>query len=249
MEWQDEAIVLSAARHGEADALLEVMTLSHGRARGFIKGGLSRRNKANLQAGNKLIVTWRARLEENLGRFTVELLHSPLGLMLGDGMRLAALSAVTSVVATTMPERELHGGVFKGLAAVIGLMEHEDSSLAAWGAALARFELGILKELGYGLDFSECAATGGKDNLIYVSPKSGCAVSAEGGAPYKERLLALPPFLLGETAAPCANDVFDAMRLTGYFIERNIWGVRGKGQPAARERLMSSLVQSQNPSS
>jgi len=246
MEWQDEAIVLSAARHGEADALLEVMTQSHGRARGFIKGGLSRRNKANLQAGNRLAVTWRARLEENLGRFTVELLHSPLGLMLGDGMRLAALSALTSVVAATMPEREPHKSVYDGLAAVIALMEHENSSLANWGAALARFELGILKELGYGLDFSECAATGAIKNLVYVSPKSGRAVSAEGGAPYKEKLLALPAFLLGKNADPENRDVFEAMRLTGYFLDRNIWGVRGKGQPAARERLMSSLVKGQN---
>jgi len=244
MEWQDEAIVLTAARHGEADALLEVMTLSHGRARGFIKGGLSRRNKANLQAGNKLSVTWRSRLEENLGRFTVELLHSPLGLMLGDGTRLSALSAVTSVVAATMPERERHGGVFGGLKAVIELLELENSSIPDWGAALARLELGILTELGYGLDFSECAATGTTENLVYVSPKSGRAVCAEAGAPYKEKLLVLPRFLLGQPDAPNASDVFEAMRLTGYFLDRNVWSVRGKGQPAARERLVSTLVKS-----
>ena len=244
MEWQDEAIVLSATRHGEADALLDVMTRSHGRARGFIKGGLSRRNKANLQAGNQLSVTWRARLEENLGRFTVELLHSPLGLMLGDGARLMALSAVTSVVATTMPEREPHTGVYSGLLAVIDLMENEQGASAAWGAALTRLELGILKELGYGLDLSECAATGAKENLIYVSPKSGRAVSAEGGAPYKEKLLSLPDFLLGQSDALEKHDVIAGMQLTGYFLDRNIWVVRGKGQPAARERLFSSLLKS-----
>jgi len=245
MEWRDQAIVLFATRHGEADALLDVLTHSHGRARGFIKGGLSRRNKANLQAGNRLSVVWRARLEENLGRFTVELLHSPLGQMLGDGGRLAALSAVTSVVAASMPERESYVGVFDGLAAIVELFEHEDGTSEVWGAALARLELGILKELGYSLDLNVCAATGATDNLIYVSPKSGRAVSAAGGAPYKEKLLALPQFLLDGTSAASREDVIAALRLTGFFLDRNIWMVRGKGQPAARERLVSSLLKSQ----
>lgn len=242
MEWQDEAIVLSVARHGENDALLEVMTHSHGRARGFVKGGMGRRNKANLQAGNKLSVTWRSRIETNLGRFTLELMHSPLGQMLGDGARLSALAAATAVVSSTMTEREAHESVYEGLSAVIELLEHEDGTAAYWAAALARLELGILKELGYGLDFSECAATGSTDNLVYVSPKSGRAVSAEGGAPYKSKLLALPRFLVEAQSAASEEDAVSAMKLTGFFLERNVWVVRGTGQPAARERLFSSLL-------
>jgi len=241
MEWQDEAIVLSVARHGEHDALLEVMTREHGRARGFVKGGMGRRNKANLQAGNKLSVNWRARLETNLGRFTVELIHSPLGQMMGEGARLSALAAATAVVASTMTEREAHKGVYGGLEAVVELLQNEEGDISHWGAALARLELGILKELGYGLDLSECAATGSTENLVYVSPKSGRAVSAEGGAPYKTKLLALPAFLLGAESKFDVSEAVAALTLTGYFLERNVWVVRAKGQPAARERLFSSL--------
>jgi len=242
MEWRDEGIVLSVARHGEADALLEVMTRSHGRARGFIKGGLGRRNKANLQAGNKLSLIWRSRIETNLGRFTVELLNSPLGLMLGDGARLSALAAATAVVASTLTERECHTSVYEGLQAVIALMEHQEGSSAVWGAALSRLELGILAELGYGLDLSECAATGSKDNLIYVSPKSGRAVSAEAGVPYKHKLLGLPAFLVQESEVPSEEEALVALQLTGYFLDRNVWVVHGKGQPAARERLFASIL-------
>jgi DNA repair protein RecO (recombination protein O) len=242
VEWQDEGIVLSVARHGEADALLEVMTRNHGRARGYIKGGMGRRNKANLQAGNRLSLTWRARLETNLGRFTVELLHSPLGLMMGDGARLSALAAATAVVASTMTEREAHDSVYDGLAAVIELMEHEDGEAAFWASALARLELGILRELGYGLDLSECAATGEKTDLVFVSPKSGRAVSAAAGAPYKGKLLMLPGYLIDPDIAPTDVDAIDAMKLTGFFLDRNVWVVRGTGQPAARERLFASLL-------
>ncbi|UTW57070.1 DNA repair protein RecO [Kordiimonas sp. SCSIO 12603] len=242
MEWQDEGIVLSATRLGESDAVLEIMTKNHGRARGFIKGGMGRRNKANLQPGNFLSVNWRSRLETNLGRFTVELLHSPLGNMLGDGNRLAALAAVTSVVVTTMTEREPHLSVYEGLSAIVKLLEASDSSLEGWGAAFSQLELGILQELGYGLDLSECAGTGSTENLIYVSPKSGRAVSEEAGFLYRDKLLSLPAFLAspGEGKIDMQASV-EALRLTGYFLDRYVWAVRTGGQPAARERFLSSL--------
>jgi len=243
MEWQDQGIVLSASRHGEADALLEVMTKSHGRARGFIKGGLGRRNKASLQAGNSLSLTWRSRLETNLGRFSVELVHSPLGSMMGDGARLSALAAACAVVGSAMTERETHQSVYESLEAVIRLLEHEGGSVAVWAAALARLELGILTELGYGLDLSECASTGATEDLVYISPKSGRAVSTAAGLPYKGKLLDLPPFLLpGGPRLSSAQEAVDAMKLTGFFLDRNVWVVRGKGQPGARERLFASLL-------
>jgi len=242
MEWQDEGIVLSVTRHGESDAVLEVMTQNHGKARGFVKGGLGRRNKANLQAGNKLALSWRSRLENNLGRFTLELIHSPLGQMMGDGARLSALAAITAVVAASMPEREEHPGVYSALDAVVAVLENEEGMLALWAGALARLELGILSELGYGLDLSECAATGETTRLVYVSPKSGRAVNLEAGQPYKEKLLALPAFLLEDSQQiPDLDAAFEGLVLTGYFLERNIWIVHGKGQPAARERLIMSL--------
>lgn len=242
MEWTDEAIVLSASRFGENDAVLEVMSRSHGRARGFVKGGMGRRNKANLQPGNSLSLTWRSRIEANLGRFQLELIHSPLGNLISDGHRMEALAAVTAVVASTMPEREEHTYVYEALQAYVSLLEADGGAVSHWGAALAQIEYGILNELGYGLDLSECAATGTRDNLVYVSPKSGRAVSEAAGEPYKDKLLPLPAFLIGAQGAERSlNTVFLGLQLTGYFLERNVWIVAGNGQPDARERLTASI--------
>lgn len=242
MEWQDEGIVLSASRLGEADAVLEVMSPAHGRVRGFVRGGLGRRNKANLQVGNRLSVKWYARLETNLGRFTIELLHSPLGQMMGEGARISALSAVTAVVSSTLPEREPHASVFEGLEAILNLLEHEDGTAAMWGAALARLEVAVLAELGYGLDLTKCAGTGLSENLAFVSPKTGRAVSLEAGGPYKEKLLPLPAFMTGgKLADASADDALDGLRLTGYFLERNVWAVHASQQPPARERFIASI--------
>ena len=162
--------------------------------------------------------------------------------MLGDGNRLAALAAVISVVMTTMTEREPHLSVYEGLSAIVKLLEAPDSSLDGWGAAFSQLELGILQELGYGLDLSECAGTGATENLIYVSPKSGRAVSEEAGFLYRDKLLNLPTFLV----SPGQGDInvstsLSALRLTGYFLDRYVWAVRTGGQPAARERFLSSL--------
>lgn len=242
MEWQDEGIVLSARRFGEHDAIIEVMTPNHGRARGFVKAGMSRRSKANLQPGNLLKLNWRSRIENNLGRFQLELVHSPLGSLISDGARMSALAAVTAVVSSAMPERETHSMVYDALSGYVALLEAEDGAIEHWAAALAQIELGILTELGYGLDLTACAATGDIENLVFVSPKSGRAVSAAAGGPYKEKLLALPGFLLGEAeATPTVEEAYSALRLTGYFLERNVWIVAGTGQPDARERLVVSL--------
>jgi len=243
LDWQDDGIVLSARRFGEHDAIVEVMTPNHGRARGFVKAGMSRRSKANLQPGNLLKLNWRSRLENNLGRFQLELVHSPLGSLISDGARMSALAAVTAVVSSAMPERETHPMVYAALSGYVALLEAEGGALEHWAAALAQIELGILTELGYGLDLTACAATGDTDNLAFVSPKSGRAVSVHAGGPYKEKLLVLPGFLLGAAeATPTVEDAYAALRLTGYFLERNVWVVAGTGQPDARERLISSLV-------
>jgi len=246
LEWQDDGIVLSARRFGEHDAIIEAMTPNHGRARGFVKAGMSRRSKANLQPGNLLKLNWRSRLENNLGRFQLELVHSPLGSLISDGARMSALAAVTAVVSSTMPERENHPMVYDALSGYVALLEAEDGALEHWAAALAQIELGILTELGYGLDLTACAATGNTEGLVFVSPKSGRAVSAHAGGPYKEKLFALPGFLLGAAKiTPTSEDAFAALRLTGYFLERNVWVVAGVGQPGARDRLISSLAKRQ----
>jgi len=243
MEWQDDGIVLSAARYGESDALLEVMTASHGRVRGFVKGGSGRRQRANLQVGNRLRLNWYSRLETNLGRFTAELVYSPLGLMMGEGARLSALSAITSVVASALPEREEHAEIYTRLLAVLDLLEEEEGTSILWAGALARLELAILSALGYGLDLASCAATGTRENLAYVSPKSARAVSREAAGPYKERLLPLPGFLLDAPLADVtSDDVLGGLRLTGFFLDRQVWVVHGKGQPPARDRFIASLM-------
>nr|WP_308909585.1 DNA repair protein RecO [Pseudokordiimonas caeni] len=243
MDWQDSGIILSLARHGEHDAVLEVLTAEHGRHRGFVKAGMSRRQKGHLQPGSRVEVSWYSRLEEGLGRFTVEPVHNPLGALMGDGARLAALSAMVSVVAATLPEREPHGRVYEGLVALLDLLEDDASALVHWGEGLVRLELGVLADLGYGLDLSECAATGDNDNLTYVSPKSGRAVSASAGAPYAERLLVLPPFLIDTAAGrPSLREVANGLALTGFFLGRNVWDVQGQGQPPARERFTATLA-------
>ena len=241
MDWQDEGIVLSASKLGESDAVLEVLTPNYGRHRGFVKGGSGKRGRANLQAGNKLSLNWRSRIESNLGRFTVELMHSPLGHLMGDGFRLSALSAIVSVISASLPEREPHAGVYEVLEILIALLEDtKDPDYLASG--LARLELGILSELGYGLDLSKCAATGAPDDLIYVSPKTGRAVSREAGQPYHDKLLPLPAFMLA-SQAPIEDegDIVNGLTLTGFFMERHVWGQAKNGQPAARERFLSTI--------
>jgi DNA repair protein RecO (recombination protein O) len=241
VDWQDEGIVLSSTKLGESDAVLEVLTPGYGRHRGFVKGGSGKRGRANLQAGNKLSLTWRSRIEGNLGRFTVELMHSPLGLLLGDGFRLSALSAIVAVISASLPEREPHIGVYEVLEILIKLLEDsDDPNYLASG--LARLELGILSELGYGLDLSKCAATGSHDDLVYVSPKTGRAVSREAGKPYHDKLLPLPEFMLASQAPiEGEEDIVNGLTMTGFFMERHVWGQAKNGQPAARERFYSMI--------
>jgi len=249
MEWQDVGIVLSSSKLGESDAVLEVMTPENGRYRGFVKGGAGKRQRANLQPGNKLSLKWRSRIEANLGRFTIELLHSPLGNLLGDGVKMSALSAVTSVVSASLPERETHPGVFEALEVLIALLEDAAHDPKHVASGLARMELGILSELGYGLDLSRCAATGSMDDLTYVSPKSGRAVSREAGKPYHDKLLPLPEFMLAsQMPIDGDEDISNGLRLTGYFMDRHVWGVSGKGQPAARDRFVASFARKSNRS-
>ncbi len=245
MEWQDEGIVLAVERFGEADAVLEVMTPKFGRHRGYVKGGTGKRQRAIFQPGNQLALTWRSRIEENLGRFTAELVHSPLGSMINDGKRMVALSALAAILSSCLPERETHPNIFSALKVVLDMLENEDAALPIIGQALVKLELGLLSELGYGLDLSECAATGTVDDLKYVSPKSGRAVCEGAGRPYHDRLLPLPDYLLPKPIEPHkilnVQNVLSGLRLTGYFLGQNIWIVRGKGQPPARERFIAAL--------
>lgn len=231
MDWRDEGIVLSVRPMGETGALLSLMTRHHGRHAGMVPGGAGRRARSALQSGNRLLVTWKARLSEQLGRFAWEAGDALGTRWLADGARLDAVAAACALIEGALPEREAHEEVYLSLLAFLCGLD-----AAAWAPGYVRWELALLSLLGFGLDLSSCAATGSRTGLVYVSPRSGQAVSAEAGAPYHDRLLALPAFLIGENEAG-TQEVVAGLALTGYFLDRHVFGPQGKALPGARSRL------------
>jgi len=234
MEWHDDAIVLSARPHGENGTILEVLARSHGRHLGLIRGG--RKLKPVLQPGNTVRLQWRARLAEHLGSFTCEPAAARAGALMETQQALTGLNAFTTIAAASLPERAPgYEPVFA--AAVILLDAMMEDGLAHWGAVYVRWEAGLLQALGFGLDISSCAATGLTEELVYVSPRSGRAVSADAGAPYAARLLPLPQFLLGSQNEVAAADISAGLKLTGHFLLERVLRPNGKTMPAARTRL------------
>jgi DNA repair protein RecO (recombination protein O) len=239
MDWSDEGIFLSAKPLGEANAVAEILTLGHGRHLGLVRGGRSRRLRPLLQPGNLLRVTWRARLAEHLGGFNVELIEAHAARVLDDQLALAAIGSLTGL-ARLLPERDPHPALYAASLQILrGL---DDASI--WPAWLVRWELQLLQELGFGLDLSECAATGVDTDLAYVSPRSGRAVSRGAGQPYGGKLLVLPAFLLDERAAASVSDIVAGLTLTGHFLERDVLAPHGLALPQARERLIALLSRS-----
>lgn len=237
MEWRDEGIVLSARAHGETSAILELFTREQGRHLGLVHGGAGRRMRSVLQPGNRLAAHWRARLTEHLGTYQVELVKPLAGLLMDDPLALLALSAA-SAICGVLPEREAHPALYDGYAVLLDTMEDEH----VWPAVFVRWELGLLTELGFGLDLTQCAATGTRDELAYVSPRSGGAVSRAAGEAYKERLFRLPGFLVGSQAGEAsAADVAEGLRLTGHFIDRHLFQAHQRHLPDARIRLMEKI--------
>ncbi len=242
MEWTDEGIVLGVRRHGEANAILEVMTHGHGRHLGLVRGGAGSRMRPVLQPGNAVRATWRARLDEHLGHYVVEGLRLRAAALLGAAY---ALYAVTHLAALCrlLPERDPHPAVHDVLE---GILDHMDDRVAV-AIAVARFELMLLAELGFGLDLERCAATGEAGDLGYVSPKSGRAVSRAAGAPWHDRLLALPAFLLDAAPTASPGELADGFALTGFFLGRHVLEPRGLGLPEARERFIAAALRSPQP--
>ena len=238
MDWTDEGIVLGARRHGEANAILEVMTRAHGRHLGLVRGGSGSRMRPVLQPGNAVRVTWRARLDEHLGHYVVE------GLRLRAGEFMIAAHAAYGVthlaaLCRLLPERDPHEQVHDTLAEILDHLQ--DRAVAA--ALIARFELLMLAEFGFGLDLDQCAATGATADLIYVSPKSGRAVSRSAGEPWRDRMLRLPAFLRGEFEnQPAADDLGDAFALTGFFLARHVLEPRGLPMHDARASFINAVL-------
>jgi DNA repair protein RecO (recombination protein O) len=238
MEWSDDAIVLSSRPLGENGTILELLTRDHGRYAGLVRGGASRRVKPTLQPGNSVHVGWRARLEEHLGSFSCELARARAGELMDSREALAGLNAFTSVTSAAMPEREAHAPVFLGGEILLDAMLTNDA--AHWLPLYVRWEAGLLEALGFGLDLSECAATGAKSDLTYVSPKSGRAVSRDAAGIYASRLFRLPAFLLGNRGeGPTREETAAGLALTGYFLLERVLKPHGRQMPQARLRLES----------
>ena len=237
MEWEDDAYVLSARAHGESGAIVDLLTSEHGRFAAHVAGGASRKMKPFLQPGSRVIARYRARVSEQLGSASLEPVGEGPAALFDDAMALAGLSAAASVAAGALPEREAHPGVFFGLEALILALANPD----VWPAVYVRFEAGLLQDLGFGLDLSRCAATGSTDDLIYVSPRTGRAVSRQAGEPYKDKLLKLPPFLLGAQAGLGDGDVDLGLILTGHFLEQFVFSPLNRPLPPARIWLTDRL--------
>lgn len=236
MEWTGTGRIISVRSHGETSAIVEVLTGEHGRHAGLVRGGRSRTMRPVLQAGNRVRVQWRARLDEHLGNFQIEADALSAGALMADPLALSGLNAACAVAVAALPEREGHPRVAEGFEVLISALEDAE----VWPAVYISWEAGLLADLGYGLDLRKCAATGQSEDLVYVSPRTGRAVSAQAGEPYKEKLLKLPGFMAGSgTVSP--GDVAAGLTLTGHFIERRILWPSDRVLPEARARMIDRL--------
>lgn len=237
MDWRDHGILLSNRKHGETSTIIEVFTEGHGRHAGVVRGGTSRKLSPILQPGAQLDVTWRARLEEHIGAYTVEPLRSRAAAALSDRMALAGLNAVTALLSWCLPEREPHAPLYRRTENLLDLLGQQD----LWPLGYLRWELALLEEIGFGLDLAECAVTGAKDELVFVSPRTGRAVSKLGAGEWADRLLPLVPCLRGEGDGT-DSEVAGALQVTGHFIEHHVVPALGhKPVPDARGRLLDRL--------
>ncbi len=238
MEWRERVFVLAVRAHGEAGAVVELLTEARGRWAAHVAGGASRRMKPFLQPGAQAVATYRARTADNLGSAALEPVGEGPSALFDDSLALTGLASAAAVVAGALPEREPHPGVFAAFEALAGAFAAPE----IWPAVYVRFEMGLLEEMGFGLDLSRCAVTGSADDLAYVSPRTGRAVSRDAGAPYAERLLRLPPFLLGSQAGLGDDDVGAGLEITGRFLERDVFGPLNRPLPPARAWLLDKLA-------
>lgn len=242
MEWRDAGIVLGARRHGENGLVVSLLTYGHGRHAGLVKGGTSKTGRGLYQPGNLLTATWKARLEDQLGLYACELGEANAAALMADPGRLAALTAVCAVAEAVLPERQAHPLLFDATLALLAALR--DAPDITYGAAYVEWEMVVLQDLGFGLDLSACAATGATDDLVWVSPRSGRAVSATAGEPWRDKLLPLPGFLRqegeedgGDGEDPDEAAIAAGLRLTGWFLDRHVLAPHGRRLPPARVRF------------
>ncbi|NDV86643.1 DNA repair protein RecO [Aurantimonas aggregata] len=239
MEWREEAIVLGVKRHGETSVIAEVMTRERGRHLGLVRGGRSRKQQPVLQPGNSVEVHWRARLDEHMGTFILEPVELRAARLMEDGVGLNGIQLVAAHL-RLLAERDPHPRLYDGLMVIVDHLDTPDKA----AELMLRFEIALLEELGFGLDLERCAATGRRDDLAYVSPKTGRAVSREAGAPWHDKLLPLPAFLNTEGTNADAASLADAYRMTGYFLARHVFEPRGIAEPASRGSFLAAVDKS-----
>jgi DNA repair protein RecO (recombination protein O) len=239
MDWRDEGILIAARRHGESAAIVEVFTAAHGRHAGVVRGGAGRRLAPVLQPGARLSLEWSARLEEHIGTFRVDPIGARTAAIMADRAALAALGSMTALIAAALPERDAHPELYARTRDLVDAL----GAAADWPARYAVWELALLAELGFGLDLAACAVTGTADDLVWVSPKSGRAVSRGAGAAWADRLLPLPGFLHNAwDAPPVAAEVSAALTLTGFFLEARVApGLPREALPPARARAVEAI--------
>jgi len=238
MEWRDQGALLAVRKHGETSAIIEVFTAQHGRHVGVVRGGGSRKIAPILQPGAQLDVTWRARLSEHIGAYSVEPVKSRAAAVMADRLALAGLNATCALACFCLPEREAHPRLYQQTITLLDLLGNSP----AWPLAYLRWELALLESMGFGLDLSRCAVTGALDDLAYVSPTSGRAVSAEGAGDWAEKLLPLAPALLGHGSGEAAG-IVEGLRTTGYFLTHRLAVQMGERPlPEARQRLVDALA-------
>lgn len=237
MDFQDDAFVLSARAHGDTGVVAELLTQTHGRRAAYVAGGASRRMRPFLQPGARVVAEYRARTSEHLGSARLEPVGEGPAALFDDPLALTGLSAAAAVAQGALPEREPHPGAFLAFEALMGAFAFPD----IWPAVFVRFEAGLLEDLGFGLDLSKCTVTGDVDDLMWVSPRTGRAVSRSAGAPYADKLLKLPPFMLGAQAGLGSGDVKAGLDLTGHFLEAFVFHPLNKPLPPARVWMLDKL--------
>ncbi|MBT5076667.1 MAG: DNA repair protein RecO [Rhodospirillales bacterium] len=240
MEWSDEGIIIRVRKHGETSVIVGLLTRDHGRHVGLVRGGQSRRRQGQLQTGNLVSAVWRARLSDHLGSYTLESSRDFAALVLDDPIRLKALMSLGALLDTVLAERDPHPEMFQATVMVLGALTKTSDDKAAL-AVYVQWELELLRCLGFGLDLETCAATGGHEDLVYVSPRSGRAVSAAAGAPYHDKLLSLPAFLVEPGASISMEEIEKGLALTGAFLTQHHFAVEGRHQPAARGRFIEAM--------
>jgi len=245
MEWREDAILLAVRRHGESAAIIEVFTPSHGRHAGVVRGGASRKLAPILQPGAQLDVTWRARLEDHIGAFQVEPLRSRSVMAMQDRLSLAGLNAVTALLCFCLPERATYPRLYQETERLLDLLGQMD----LWPLAYLKWEVSLLRDMGYALELDRCAVSGRDDDLIYVSPKTGRAVSRAGAGEWAARLLPLPPVLRGDGHGP-DEEVARAFETTGHFLKSHLAANLGhKPLPEARDRFVDLFARRVIPGS